>query len=364
MAALAQRIILSPPGDPFAPFFVASNRNKRSITLDLRHPAALDVMGDLVSVSDVVIENFGRRARSTLPINEDWAWKLRPELIWASLTMYGRTGPESTRDGLDLLAQARGGLLSLSGAVDGPTLNTGNSAGDYAAGLHMTVGILAALQQRELTGRGQLVDVALLDSVVACLDGFPLWHSRRGVVPRRSGNNHPAGLPAYGVFPCIDGYIAITASAGSLVRFLEDVLLRPDLCDVPLAGSPAYQDHCDAIDAAISVWTSAHSLAAVEAELATALVPHERVREVDELWSDPQLQARGMVTDLDEISSTDDPGRTIGSPLHLSDSPIDVRYPIPEPGEHNDEILRGLLGYREDHVTRLVTDGALWGPTS
>ena len=194
--ALFTRVALSPPGGDesrrFSGYWLATNRNKRSLTLDLRHPDAKQVLADLVARADVVVENFGSRAGRSLGIDESWGLGAAPDVIWASLTGYGRTGPEAERDGWDLVAQARGGLLDMTGDPDGPPMKSGNSSADYLAGLHLAVGILAALHQRAATGEGQVIDVSLLEPVVACLDGFPLWHSISGITPTRTGNFHPA----------------------------------------------------------------------------------------------------------------------------------------------------------------------------
>ena len=203
IAALRTRITLGPPAPEdrrFAAYWVASNRNKRSVTLDLKQPEAKAVLADLVRSSDVVVENYGQHTRQQLGVTDERGLALNPTLVWASLTGYGRSGPDAGRDGWDFTAQARGGLLSLTGEPDGQPMKTGNSAADYLAGLHLAVAVLGALMQRVHTGRGQTVDISLLEPVMACLDGFPLWYSIAGVLPERSGNFHPAKVPGYSVF--------------------------------------------------------------------------------------------------------------------------------------------------------------------
>jgi crotonobetainyl-CoA:carnitine CoA-transferase CaiB-like acyl-CoA transferase len=362
--ALLTRMALSPPGADedrrFSGYWLSTNRNKRSVTLDLRVAESRPVLADLVRCSDVVIENFSAQSRHSLGISEEWGFGLRADLIWASLTGCGRTGPDAERDGWDLTAQARGGLLDMTGDPDGPPMKTGNSSADYLAGLHLAVGILAALHQRAATGRGQLVDVSLLESVFACLDGFPMWQSIAGILPRRSGNFHPAAIPGYSVFSASDGYVVIGAAGPSLTR-LMDLLGRPDLgSGLPPAGEDDRKRWFDDAVDLISRWAGDRTRDEIRSVLDAQNVPNEPVRNLAEVWSDEQLAARGSFVDLvhPDLGAI----RTVGSPLHLSDSPIGVRHLPPEAGEHNEEVLRGLLGYDEERVASLVQRGALWGP--
>lgn len=361
--ALFTRVALSPPGADeqhrFSAYWVATNRNKRSLTLDLRHPEAKTVLADLVAGADVVVENFGAHARRRLGIDADWGRGVRPDVIWASLTGYGRTGPEAERDGWDLVAQARSGLLDMTGEPDGPPIKSGNSSSDYLGGLHLAVGILAALHQRAATGEGQVIDVSLLEPVVACFDGFPLWHSIAGVTPKRTGNFHPAGLPGYSVFPARDGHLVIGAVGASFTRLLEH-LGRPDLAEgLAPAGDDARRRWFDEVVGIISAWSAARTRDQLADELGAIDVPNEPVRTLAEIWDDPQLQARGAFVEHEQ--SWLGPIRTVGNPIHMSASPFAVRYPPPAAGEHNEQILRDDLGYDDERIAGLVVDGALWG---
>ncbi len=361
--ALFTRVALSPPGGDesrrFSGYWLATNRNKRSLTLDLRHPDAKQVLADLIARADVVVENFGSRARESLGIDAAWGLGLRADLIWASLTGYGRTGPEAERDGWDLVAQARGGLLDMTGAPDGPPMKSGNSSADYLAGLHLAVGILAALHQRAATGEGQVIDVSLLEPVVACLDGFPLWHSISGITPTRTGNFHPAQLPAYSVFPARDGYHVVGAAGPSFTRLLT-FLGRADLATgLAPAGEDERRAWFDEIVGIITAWTTTRTRDELTVALDEIDVPNEPVRTLAEVWDDPQLEARGAFLEYEQ--SWLGHIRTVGNPIHMSGSPVEVRYAPPAAGEHNEEILRDELGYDEERVTALIVDGALWG---
>ena len=358
--SLSERLNLTPPGwdgEKFSPYFIANNRNKRSLSLNLKSEDGMAVLADLVAVSDMVIENFGYDARENL-VDEQWAWSINPRIIWGSLTMFGRTGPEATRDGLDILAQARSGIVDMTGHPDQPPTKTGHSIADYTAGTHFLVGLLAALYQREHTGKGQLVDISLLEPAVSCLDGLPLWYSIAGETPVRTGNDHPTRLPGYKIQECSDGMIAATSVGGPFDEFVAEILERPDLSPLPESWEPNYREVADEISEVYAAWTAARTREEVQRILTDFGIPNEPVRSLAEIWDDPQLEARGMFIEypyrgLGEI-------RTIGSPLKLSDSPVEMRHVPPELGEHNDEILSELLGYDEDRVAELNSGGALW----
>jgi crotonobetainyl-CoA:carnitine CoA-transferase CaiB-like acyl-CoA transferase len=361
--ALFTRVAVSPPGTPegrrFSAYWVATNRNKRSMTLDLRVPEAREVLADLVRASDVVVENFGAHSRRSLGITEEWGLSVRADIIWASLSGYGRSGPEQDRDGWDLVAQARGGLLDMTGFPDGPPVKTGNSSADYLAGLHLAVGILGALHERNATGKGQTVDVSLLEPVLACFDGFPLYSSITGITPTRSGNFHPAGLPAYSVFPASDGYIAIGAAGPSFTRFMT-LIERTDL-DYQLIppGAEERRAWFHQVVGAITEWCSTRTRQELHNVLDRHDIPNEPVRTLAEVWDDPQLEARDFYLEY-EYSSLGTI-RTPGSPIHLSRSPMQLRHVPPDAGEHNDDIIRDVLAYDDERKLALYETGALWG---
>jgi len=201
--------------------------------------------------------------------------------------------------------------------------------------------------------------VSLLESVLASLDGFPLWSSISNVTPTRSGNFHPAALPAYSVFPASDGYIAIGAAGPSFTRFMA-LLDRPDL-DRGLmpAGADERRAWFDEVVDAITRWCSTRTRGDVHEALEAVGIPNEPVRDLSEVWSDPQLEARDFYLeyDYDAFGTI----RTMGSPIHLSSSPLKVRHVPPAAGEHNDEILRETLGYDDARIRALFECGALWG---
>ena len=357
--SLSERVNLRPPnwdGPPFSPFWLANNRNKRSVTLNLKRDAGKEVLGDLVRVSDVVLENFGADARGRL-VDETWGWSINPRVIWASLSFCGRTGPDADLDGYDILAQARGGILTITGNEGDPPLKAGNSVADYLAGMHLAVAVLAALRHRDVTGKGELIDVSLLESVVACLDGFPLWHSIAGAVPPRVGNGHPTGHFGYALYECRDGYLATSVSVVR-VRKLVDVLDLSELLPLPEPDEPTFRTTMTKVVEVFTTWARERTVADACATLSRAGVPNAPVQTMAQLWDDEQLRARGMILEYEY----DDLGRirTFDSPLHLSGSPRELRHVPPSAGEHNDEVLREVLGYEGDRVAELIEGGVLW----
>ncbi len=337
--------------------FLGQNRNKRSVELNLKAPGARAVLVDLLLHADVVVENCSLHTRTALGIDEEWGWSIKRDLIWASLTSLGRTGPEAHRNGLDYNAQARSGWMSITGDPDGPPMKAGNSLSDYYAGLHLGIGILAALRHRERTGEGQLVDVSLLESVVPVLDGFPFWTSAGGPAPRRSGHLHPLQIPSYSMFRCRDGEVVIGAFRLSLERLLCDVIRRPDLLEAPdITDLDAYRPYSKRVSEVIQEWVGERTREEVMSTFESHRVPVEAVRDIAEIWSDPQLAARGMFWEYDyePLGKI----KAIGSPIHLSRTPPDYRLPPPLCGQHTSEVLEGLLGYDEERIAQLAMDGA------
>jgi crotonobetainyl-CoA:carnitine CoA-transferase CaiB-like acyl-CoA transferase len=358
--SLSERLNLSPPawdGEKFSPYFIANNRNKRSLSLNLKSEDGRSVLADLVRVSDIVIENFGYDARESL-VDETWAWEINPMIIWGSLTMLGRTGPEATKDGLDILVQARSGIADITGHPDGPPTKVGHSVCDYTAGSHLVIGLLAALVQRERIGRGQLVDISMLEPSVACLDGLPLWSSIAGLTPERVGNNHPAQIPGYKILPASDGHIAAIGVGPPFDVFVAEGLERPDLSPLPMPWEDGYQDVADEVAALFAEWVAVRTRAEAKQALDAVGIMNEPVKNLSEIWSDSQLEARGAFVDYEYPSLGQI--RAIASPMHLSESPREVRHVPPGAGEHNEEILRDLLGYDDATVTRLHENGSLW----
>ncbi len=342
----------------FAAYWLTTNRNKRAASLDVKVEEGREVLRDLVASSDVVVENLSGAARAALGLTQAWATVAKPNIIWASLSAFGRTGPDADREGWDLLAQARSGLMSLAGPRDGPPMKSGTSLIDYIGGLHLAVAILAAIRHRDRTGEGQFIDISLLDCAVACLDGFPTWSRIAGVVPQRDGNHNPMKFAGYAVYEANNGYIAIGAPPGPLWLKFAAAMGRADLASVPdftdAAGLQAFFDRATPV---VTEWIRSRSLAEVRQVLDRHGVPSEAVQDVGEIWSDQQLIARAMFYEAQFAPLG--PVSLIGSPLKLSATPVSYDRSPPEASEHTLEILTDVLGYDDDRIARLVAVGAL-----
>jgi len=332
-------------------YFQAVNRNKRSLTLDLKAEAGKAILRELVGGADVLVQNFRPGAVERLGFGWEDCRALNPRLIYASVSGYGQTGPKRDRPAYDILLQAEGGLMSITGPADGPGFKTGIAIADLTTALFSIQGILLALIARERTGRGQHVDVAIQDGQAALMSHMAGYFFATGAPPGRLGNRHPAITP-YRDFQCADGALIVAAANDSLWDRFARAIGRDDLADDPrwkinadrVAARDALEDD---IERTLSKNTRAHWQEA----LAKAGVPCGPVRDIAELCADPQIAHREMVVEAEHAAT----GllRMMGIPVKLSDTPGAVRRPPPLLGEHTEEILAGLLGRTPEAIAAL-----------
>jgi len=347
-------------GPPFwagtSTYYLAVNRNKESVTLDLKHDAARAALWKLIARADVLVENFRPGTLERLGFGFDACRDRNPRLVYASISGYGVTGPEASRAGYDLIAQGEGGVMSLTGEPDGTPMKAGVSQADVVAGMWALSGILAALVARERTGRGQRVDASLLDGQLGLLTYLASNHWGTGEPPERLGNRHP-NLTPYGTFPCADGWITIGAGNDALFAKLCAALDAPALAARPeFATNPSRLAHRDALEAALAARTRMLTADDALARLRAAGVPGGGVRTVPEALAAPQTLAREMVVELAHPSI---PGfRVVGTPVKLSDTPGRPRTAPPALGEHTERVL-AELGYDAEAVARLREAGAI-----
>ena len=333
-------------------------RNKLAITLELKTPKGVELFKELVKHADVVTENFSVGTMERLGLGYEDIKPINPGVIYASITAFGQHGPYATQRGYDMLAQAISGYMSITGFADGPPTRSGQSISDYYAGMLCAFSIVSALHYRRRTGKGQRIDLALLDSLLIALDNLGERYTVGGEILTRAGNVSFAGSSS-GVYPTTDGHVAIAAGASNAIwgRFCE-IIGRSDLVRDPgFATAAARRDRRDEIAAIIQGWTSRRPRAEVVETLATAGVPAAPVNNVAEMVDDPQVRAREMF--IEREHPIYGPVKTTGTPLKLSGTPGRVRWLAPQPGEHNEEIFVGLLGHSRDDLERWRAEGVI-----
>jgi CoA:oxalate CoA-transferase len=333
-------------------------RNKLAITLELKTPRGVALFKELVKHADVVTENFSVGTMERLGLGYADLQRENPRLVYASITAFGQHGPYAAQRGYDMLAQAISGYMSITGFPDGPPTRSGQSISDYYAGMLCAFSIVSALHYRDRTGRGQHIDLALLDSLVVALDNLGERYTVGGELLTRAGNVSFGGSSS-GVYPTTDGHVAIAAGASDAVwrRFCE-IIGRGDLTSDPgFATAAARRDRRDEVAAIIQGWTDKRSKAEVVSVLSTGGVPAAPVNNVAEMIADPQVQAREMFVELEH--RVHGPVKITGTPLKMSETPGTVRSLAPDPGEHNEDVFVGLLGYSKDDLARWREEGVI-----
>lgn len=333
-------------------------RNKLGITLDLKQPAGVTLFKELVGHADVVTENFSVGTMERLGLGYEDVKRVNPRVVYASITAFGQEGPYALQRGYDMLAQAISGYMSITGFPENPPTRSGQSISDYYAGMLCAFSIVSALRYRDRTGKGQRIDIALLDSMLIALDNLGERYTIGGELLTRAGNVSFGGSSS-GVYPTTDGHVAIAAGTSDLVwrRFCK-VIGRPELTrDPEFATVPARRDRRDRVAAIIQGWTGARSKSEVVTALAEAGVPAAAVNNVAEMVVDPQVQAREMFVERDHPMYG--PLTITGTPLKLSETPGRIERLAPLPGEHNEEIFVGLLGHSKDELSRWQAEGVI-----
>ncbi len=333
-------------------------RNKLAITLNLKSAKGVELFNALVEHADVVTENFSVGTMERLGIGYESLSAKNPGLVYASITAFGQQGPYASQRGYDILSQAISGYMSITGYPDRPPTRSGQSISDYYAGMLCAFSIVSALHYRNRTGKGQQIDIALLDSLVCALDNLGERYNVSGEIPTRVGNVSFTGSSS-GVYHTTDGYVAIAAGTSQLIwqRFCQ-ITAKPDLLDDPqFATAAARRDHRDQVVAIIQEWSGTRTKADVVSTLTSAGVPAAPVNNVAEMVEDPQIQARDMFVERNH--PTYGPVKITGTPLKLSKTPGRVETLAPMPGEHNEEIYLGLLGHSTEDLRQWEEDGVL-----
>jgi crotonobetainyl-CoA:carnitine CoA-transferase CaiB-like acyl-CoA transferase len=334
-------------------FFLALNRGKRGITLDLRQDEGRTLLRRLLPHFDVLVENFAGGTLARWGLAPADLCREHPRLIVASLSGFGQTGPWAERPSYDIITQAASGFMSLTGFPDNPPTRGGGSLGDYVQGLFGAIGILSALCARASTGRGQAVDVSSQDAMFSLLDGWPGIFAASGRLPRQVGNRH-LGTAPYDCYRARDGWVVIAVASNKLFRTLAAAIGRPELGEDPrFRGVSGRVARSDEINGIVAEWVAKRTVAEVVQALGPegAGVPCSPVYRVDQLLDHPQLLAREMVqrlphTGLGEVVAP-------GVVVKLSDTPGQIRRLGPELGEHTTDVYRELLGLSDEELAEL-----------
>ncbi|MGA7984856.1 MAG: CaiB/BaiF CoA-transferase family protein [Burkholderiales bacterium] len=333
------------------------SRNKRSITLDLRKPEGQEAVRRLAAKSDIVIENFRPGALERWNIGWQQLSAANPKLVMVRISGYGQSGPYRDRPGFAAIAEAVGGLRYVTGYPDRPPVRPNLSIGDTLASLHGVIGALLALRHIQAGGGGQVIDVALYESVFNVMESLLPEYDAQGVVRERSGSSLP-GIAPSNLYPCRDGsFVLIAGNADSLYRRLMSAIGREDLRDDPaLAKNDGRAAQMERIDTAIAEWTSRFSQQEVLQKMEQAEVPAGRIYSAADIAADPHYAARGML--LDSVAGDGEPLKQPGVVPKLSATPGEIRRAAPKLGEHTDEVL-GEAGYTKAEIAALRAKGIL-----
>lgn len=338
-------------GPPYAPddagqdtdlsaYFMAANRNKKSISVDLSDPDGQRILRDMAARADVVIENFKPGGLTKYGLDHRTLCAAHPGLVYCSISGFGQTGPNRDKPGYDLMAQGYGGIMSLTGDPDGAPMKVGVGIADVMCGMYATIGILAALRHRDATGAGQHIDLSLVDAQMAWLinEGTNFLTSNQN--PQRRGNAHPNIVP-YEVFSAADGHVILAVgNDGQFARFC-DFINRPDLSqNADYATNPARLTNRDALIAEIAPLLSALPMNAIIDGLEARKVPVGPIHTVAQALSTDQAAARNMVVKMPVDGAAD--VRLLGNPLKMSATPVRYRTAPPRFGQDTDDVLQSL----------------------
>jgi crotonobetainyl-CoA:carnitine CoA-transferase CaiB-like acyl-CoA transferase len=346
----------APPyqGDQAA-YFLSINRNKKSITLDMKSAAGKEVLWRLIDKSDILVENFRPGAMQRLGFGYEAVRKRRPAMIYASVSGFGQTGPQKDRPGYDVIIQGEAGVMDITGPQDGAPYKVGAAIGDLVSGLYATQGILAALYAAKATGKGQHVDISMYEAVASLLTFNAGIYFATGEPPRRRGNAHPTIVP-YETFEAADGWINLGVANDDLWQRFCKAAEQPDL-----AADTRYTKAADRVRNREALVPLVRSIVKERtrddwmARLDKAGVPAGAIRTVGEVCDSDLLKARAMIAEMEHASA----GlvKAVKNAVHLSGTPLDAYAAPPQLGADTHEVLTGLLGYSAAEAEKLAGDG-------
>jgi crotonobetainyl-CoA:carnitine CoA-transferase CaiB-like acyl-CoA transferase len=350
-------------GEPYGPYpgesayFMAINRSKRSITVNLKSAEGQSIIKQLVGTSDVFVENFRTGSLEKLGLGYENLREINSKLVYCSISGYGRTGPYANRPGYDFIIQAEGGIMGVTGPVEGPPYRVGVSIVDLTTGMFASTAILAALRARDISGEGQLLDLSLLDSMAALLANVASNYLVGGIEPKRMGNAH-FNIAPYEVFRARDRWITLGAlnnrQWGMLCEFIE----MPELeSDPRFANNSSRVANREALAEILNKVFSTRDAAEWLGKLQEAGLPSGPINAVEDVFNHPQAEAREMILNIEHPTA----GLVgfPGFPYKFSETPAELHRPPPLLGEHTEEVLVELLNYTLPEVTSLRESGVV-----
>ena len=332
-------------------YYMSLNRNKRSMTLNFKEQGARDLFKEMVKKADVVLENYRPGTMEKFGLGYDVLKEIKPDLSYAACSGFGETGPYKLKPAYDIIVQAMGGIMSITGPEGGEPTRVGASVGDIIAGLFTTIGVSMALYHRAMTGEGQKIDVSMLDCQVAVLENAISRYLVNGEVPGPIGNRHPSITPFEG-FTASDGYVIVGAGNDSLWKKLCELLGKPELISDPRFVTNG--DRTNNQKALKPILDSVFKTKTIDAWLVVleeAGIPCAPINTVDRVLKDPQIKARDMIVEVDHPVA----GKmhVPGVPIKMYKTPGSVDSPAPLLGQHTEEILKELLGMSKEEVDAL-----------
>jgi crotonobetainyl-CoA:carnitine CoA-transferase CaiB-like acyl-CoA transferase len=350
-------------GPPFTPsgesaYYLSANRNKQSVTLDLKTERGRQIVGDLTQRADVLVENFKVGTMDGLGLGYATLRQDNPSLIYCAITGYGQTGPYRDRPGYDTVIQAQGGIMSITGPADGAPSKVGVAIADIMAGMYAAQAILAALHHRTRSGEGQYIDIALFDAQLGWLANVASAYLLSGKPPQRQGNAHSTIVP-YQPFPTADGVIMLAVGNDRQFAAVCRVLDQPQWAtDERFATNPARVRHRDQLVPLVEAVFRTQSTDVWINQLLAAGVPCGPVNDIPTALADVQTQARGMVQTVAHPAAG--PIELVGPAPKLSATPTAIHSHPPMLGEHTDQVLQELLGYTVEQCAALRAEGVVY----
>ena len=339
-------------------YYMNLNRNKKGMTLNLKSPKGKQLFKDLVKKADVVLENYRPGTMEKLGLGYETLKEVNPAIIYAAVSGFGQYGPYTKRPGYDIISQAMSGLMSTTGWPGGAPTRSGTAMGDVLGGLSVTIGILAAIYNRSQTGRGQVVDVALVDSAVASLEIINMIYLVENRLPQRIGNRYESVYP-YDSFQAKDDLVIIGGGNDKLWSLFAKHIGRPELVELPdfARTRDRVKNHVQ-VRQIVEEWTQTKTVKEIVDELLAAGLPAAPIYGIDQVVADPHIAgAREMF--VETVHPKAGPIKLTGSHIKFSETKTSIRTPSPALGEHNTDILSSLLGLSVSEIQCLKEEGVI-----